>query len=111
MTDAIDPGSVRIPLEAVPADQIVEGEPRTGAVPLGDIGGAEYGVWEMTPGVMDDVEVDEMFLVLSGRARIEFPDGSRPALEAGPGDLCRLASGDRTRWTVEGEPIRKLYLA
>jgi mannose-6-phosphate isomerase-like protein (cupin superfamily) len=33
----------------------------------------------MTPGTMTDTEADELFVVLSGSATVEFADG-RPAL-------------------------------
>jgi uncharacterized cupin superfamily protein len=67
------------------------------------------GVWEMEPGVAFDTEVDEVFVVLSGRGEVRFLD-SDSALLFGPGDLVRLAAGSRTRWTVS-ETVRKLYLS
>ena len=71
-------------------------------------GGLEIGVWEMTPGVMTDVEADEVFVVLSGSATIEFADGTA-TLRVGPGDVVRLAAGAETVWTV-AETLRKVYL-
>lgn len=94
--------------ETVAADQIVDGRPRTGAATLGRFGGLDVGVWEMTPGVMRDVESEEMFVVLTGSAHIEFDDGA-PSLSVGPGDVVRLAEGARTVWTVT-ETLRKVYL-
>lgn len=94
--------------EPVPAAQSVRGEPQTGMVKLLDFEGLEIGVWEMTPGVATDVEVDEIFVVLSGSATIEFADGT-PALHVGPGDVVRLAAGAETVWTVT-ETLRKVYL-
>lgn len=95
-------------LEAVPGDQRVGGDPRVGAAELTDFYGVEVGVWEMTPGVATDVEVDEVFVVLAGSATIEFGDGS-PTLQVGPGDVVRLAAGAETTWTVT-ETLRKIYL-
>jgi uncharacterized cupin superfamily protein len=67
------------------------------------------GVWEMTPGVMSDVESDEVFVVLSGSATVEFDDeGETLHIEAG--DVVRLAAGARTVWSVT-ETLRKVYLA
>ena len=97
-----------LPHEPVPADQAVGGEPRTGVTTLGEFGGLEVGVWEMTPGVMRDVEADELFVVLSGSATVEFADGTSP-LQLGPGDVVRLAEGSETVWTVT-ETLRKVYL-
>ncbi|WP_236147572.1 cupin domain-containing protein [Mycolicibacterium sp. CH28] len=94
--------------EPVPAEQSLAGEPRTGVARLGEFGGLEVGVWEMTPGVMSDVEAEELFVVLSGAATVEFDDGS-PTLTLGPGDVVRLAEGAKTVWTVR-ETLRKVYL-
>jgi uncharacterized cupin superfamily protein len=94
--------------EPVPADQSVRGEPTTAATALDEFGGLEVGVWEMTPGVMTDVEADEVFVVVSGSATVEFGDGSQ-SLRIGPGDVVRLAAGAETVWTVS-ETLRKVYL-
>lgn len=94
--------------EPVPAGQSVSGEPSTGTRALVDFDGLEVGIWEMTPGVMNDVEVEELFIVLSGSATIEFADAS-PALTVGAGDVVRLAAGAETTWTVT-ETLRKIYL-
>jgi uncharacterized protein len=94
--------------EPVPADQSVRGEPATAATALDEFGGLEVGVWEMTPGVMTDVEADEVFVVVSGSATVEFGDGSQ-SLRIGPGDVVRLAAGAETVWTVT-ETLRKVYL-
>jgi uncharacterized protein len=94
--------------EPVPADQSVRGEPATAATALDEFGGLEVGVWEMTPGVMTDVEADEVFVVVSGSATVEFGDGSQ-SLRIGPGDVVRLAAGAETVWTVS-ETLRKVYL-
>ncbi|MCW1958157.1 MAG: cupin domain-containing protein [Mycobacterium sp.] len=102
-------GTHRLQHEAVPADQTVGGQPRTGVAALGEFGGLEVGVWEMTPGVMRDVESDEVFVVLCGSALIEFEDGTAP-LTVQSGDVVRLAGGARTVWTVT-ETLRKVYLS
>ena len=94
--------------EPVAPDQVADGQPRTGVGRLGNFGDLEVGVWEMTPGVMTDVEADEVFVVLSGSATVEFADGST-ALHLGPGDVVRLAEGAQTVWTVT-ETLRKVYL-
>jgi uncharacterized cupin superfamily protein len=64
------------------------------------------GIWQCTPGVVADVEQDEMFVVVSGRASIAFEDGR--TLDVGPGDMGVLARGARTTWTVH-ETVRKAY--
>ena len=91
-----------IPLEPLPPDQVRDGSPRAGVVQLGPA----CGLWEHTTGVSTDVEVEEYFVVLAGRARIEIA-GQEP-LDVGPGDVVHLESGARTTWHVT-EPIRKFW--
>lgn len=64
-------------------------------------------VWEMTPGVLDDVDGDESFVILSGKARIDFPDGR--VLDLGPSDAAVLSKGDPCRWTTL-ETVRKVVV-
>jgi uncharacterized protein len=94
--------------QPVTPDQTVSGQPRTAVHTLTEFGGLEVGVWEMTPGVMTDVEAEELFVVVSGSATVEFTDGS-PTLQVGPGDVVRLAEGAKTVWTVT-DTLRKVYL-
>ncbi len=93
--------------ELDPAD-VLAGTPETSSRELWSAQGGTitHGVWEITPGTVTDVEADELFVVLSGRATIAFEDG--PPLEVGPGDVCRLPEGARTVWTVH-ETLRKVY--
>jgi uncharacterized cupin superfamily protein len=95
--------------QPVAPDQTVSGQPRTAVHTLTEFGGLEVGVWEMTPGMMSDVESDEVFVVLSGSATVEFADESE-TLHVQTGDVVRLAAGANTVWTVT-ETIRKVYLA
>ena len=62
----------------------------------------------MTPGTATDVEADEVFVVLSGRATLTF-EADGETIELGPGVVVRLREGERTTWTVH-ETIRKIYL-
>jgi uncharacterized cupin superfamily protein len=64
------------------------------------------GVWEMTPGVLEGVDSDEMFVIISGRATVEFDDGR--VWEVGPGDVGVTVPGEVARWTVH-ETVRKAY--
>ncbi|MDX1875705.1 cupin domain-containing protein [Mycolicibacterium sp. 120266] len=101
---AISAADLELTLEPVP-----DSSARTAVHTLTEFGGLEIGVWEMTPGVMTDVEADEVFVVLSGAATVEFADGTAP-LTLSPGDVVRLAAGTETVWTVT-ETLRKVYLA
>lgn len=92
----------------VPTEQSLGAATTTAGTPVGEFSGLEVGVWEMAPGAMSDVEAEELFVVLSGSATIEFGDGS-PTLHVGPGDVVRLGAGAQTVWTVT-ETLRKVYL-
>jgi uncharacterized protein len=105
---AVRAATLPLDTDPVPTDQRVSGSPRTGVHALTEFGGLEVGVWEMTPGVMTDVESDEVFVVLSGAATVEFADGE-PALQLAAGDVVRLTAGAETVWTVT-ETLRKVYL-
>ena len=90
-------------------DQPVTGAPTAGVLVLDDFKGVSIGVWEMSPGVAQDDEEDEIFVVLSGRADVEFLDTGE-TLSLVPGTVGRLRVGQRTRWTVH-ETIRKVYIS
>ncbi len=108
MIDHAAAASVVLSHETVPADQVGAGSPTTAYAALGRFDGQEYGVWEMTPGAMTDVEADELFVVISGSATVDHLDDST-TMTLGPGPVGRLAAGMRTRWTVT-ETLRKVYL-
>ena len=82
--------------------------PSTRSVPLTTAGDREIGIWEVDPGIEHDVEVDEVFVVLSGRATITV-EGHAPVV-VGPGDVVHLAEGVETTWEVH-ERLRKIYIA
>lgn len=113
MTD-LDPGvlvtagDIDISLAPVAPAQIVAGRPATGSIDIDEDMG--IGVWEMTPGAMRDTEIDEVFVVVSGDATIEFLDPALPAITITAGSIVRLESGMQTVWTVR-ETLRKVYLA
>jgi len=94
--DPLDPG------------QIVSGDPRTSSRILaeGGDGREEVGFWRCEPGVFRDTEATETFLVVAGRAVIEFETGE--TITVGPGDIHRFHGGEKTLWKVE-EPLLKVY--
>ncbi len=96
--------------EPVEGWQLVSGDPTIAALELGTFAGTEFGLWEMATGSMVDVEVDEVFLVISGSATVEFLEPELPSIELVAGSIVRLGEGMRTRWTVTGAPLRKVYL-
>jgi uncharacterized cupin superfamily protein len=103
-----DAVALALPDAPLDAGTVVAGTPRASSLALDGRQGLEVGVWQLTPGEVTDVEVDEVFVVLSGRASVAFEDGS--ALELTPGTVVRLCAGDRTVWRVT-QTLRKLYLA
>lgn len=104
-----DAAGVDIPLTPLPADQVLAGAPSAGATVLHE-DADELGVWEMTPGTATDVEADELFVVLSGRATVRFDEPELPTIELAPGSVVRLTAGMRTTWVVH-ETLRKVYVA
>lgn len=93
--------------------QLDLGAPATDALACADHelavhAGVSIGLWEAGPGVDTDVEVDELFVVLSGAGTVRFEDGE--SVDLRPGALVRLRAGERTRWEIT-ERLRKLYVA
>ena len=91
-------------------EAILEGQPQTFHAPLevSPDGRVRSGVWEITPGVVSDVEAEEMFVVLKGSARVSIEGG--PKLDLAPGCVGFLRAGDRTIWQVS-ETLRKVYVS
>lgn len=108
-TGRVDALALALDHADVPDAQRVAGAPRTGLAELGSFGGSDVGVWEMMPGTMRDVESDELFVVIAGRASVEFV-ATGDVMHIGPGDVVRLTAGDETVWTVT-ETLRKVWLA
>ena len=94
--------------EPLPADEVVDGSPTAAVVSHDAVGGAEVGLWEMSEGTARDTEVDEVFVVVSGRGSVSFEDGER--IDLAPGVAVRLTAGEHTVWTVT-ERLRKIWVA
>jgi uncharacterized protein len=97
-------------LEPAPLDPetVLEGSPEVSELVLDTSpdGRVVRGVWQITPGVVRDVEADEVFVVVSGRATVEVEGG--PTLELEPGVVGVLRAGDRAVWRVH-ETLRKVF--
>ena len=92
------------PLEA---DAILEGEPVAKAAEVARWSdGSETGIWSISPGVVTDTEVEETFVVLSGRATLEHEGET---YELGPGSVCVFQAGAETTWRVT-ETLLKAYV-
>ncbi|MCF6475228.1 DUF861 domain-containing protein [Nonomuraea sp. MG754425] len=99
---AVPVHDVRLTPDALDPEQIVAGDPVVSSLELGD----GRGIREITPGVVMDVERDEIFVVLSGSATIAVEGGT--TIEVSPGDVCLLSEGAKTTWIVH-ETLRKVY--
>jgi uncharacterized cupin superfamily protein len=99
-----------VPLEPGVLDpsQVIAGEPSITETVLSESvdGRVVRGIWRISEGTVTDVEHDEVFVVLEGRATIEVQGG--PTVRVGPGDVCVLQRGARTTWTVH-EAVRKVF--
>lgn len=93
----------------LPPAKVVAGHPTTGVREIAPPAGvaADIGVWEHTVGTSVDVEADEVFVVLSGRATVTYDDGTR--LDIGPGSVVGTPAGVHSTWTVH-ETLRKVYV-
>ena len=58
----------------LPPEQIVSGDPQVAALDVVAADPVTVGIWEHTVGVSTDVETDEVFIVLTGRATVEVED-------------------------------------
>jgi uncharacterized cupin superfamily protein len=94
--------------ESAPGSWVEGGWPVAHTRPLGDLAGVRLSAWEVTAGVVADLEQDEYLLVLSGVAVVRIEGG--PAVELSPHALLRLGEGDRTEWTVT-EDVRAFLVS
>ena len=88
--------TTEVELEPDPLDPaaILEGEPEAKAAEVARWSdGSEIGVWSISPGVVTDTEVEETFVVLSGRATLEH---GGEIYELGPGSVCTFQAGAET---------------
>jgi uncharacterized protein len=106
---AVDISSVELTPDPLKPEQIISGNPEvSGAVLWESPDGKRYrGIWQITPGVAVDIDGDEIFVVVSGRADVELIDTGE-VLELRPGTVGILSPGTKTRWTVY-ETLRKAY--
>lgn len=112
--EMLSAANVQLFHESLHAEDVVDGSPTAAIHELEDLGGCGVGIWEMTPGTATDVEAEEVFVVLSGQATIDFLDAENgetlTTLRIGPGDVVRLRAGQKTRWTVT-QTLRKVYFS
>ena len=120
MSDTVPPLSPRmvskalletLEYEPVEPDKVLAGSPTTGYKELGTWKGVEVGIWEMTPGSMQDSEVEEIFIIIAGEATLTRTiNGEEVTVELSPGVVCHLEAGEQNRWDVR-VALRKIYIA
>lgn len=98
-----------IPLEhsVLEATRNASGEVTTAVAAVTTEGDMEIGVWEHSVGTSTDVEVEEVFVVISGAGTVTCDRGGR--IDLAPGVVGVLPSGARTTWTIT-EPLRKVWI-
>jgi NADP-dependent 3-hydroxy acid dehydrogenase YdfG/uncharacterized cupin superfamily protein len=108
MSFAVDSSSLKVDLSPVRQECRVPGAqvPDSGALQL-PCNFLDCGVWEHTAGESCDIEVDEVFVVVEGRATVTKSDGSQLHLK--PGSIGVLKAGDATKWTIES-PLKKVWI-
>ncbi len=107
MPAVFDASSTPLELKVLPSAKSPDGPIATGVDILAHTDVFEVGVWEHEAGRSTDVEVDEVFVVLSGRGRIILDDGA--VLPLAPGTVGILEAGARTTWEID-EPLRKVWI-
>lgn len=108
----VDVTSLSLLHEEVQPGTVASGAPTTATHALGSFADLALGVWEMSAGGMHDVEAEELFIVVAGRATVEIhgDDRGTGSVALSPGTLMCLGAGMRTTWTVH-ERLRKVYLS
>ena len=107
----LDAAAIAVEHEQVPAEHEPQAGTTTGVAEFGSFAECETGIWEMSRGVMHDVEAVELCVILAGEATVEFRDRDLPDAQLRAGSVLQLSEGMRTRWTVHSERLRKVYLA
>ena len=88
--------------------KIVQGSPEIYSTVLSSSynGNIIRGVWKCTVGTVTDVEEDEMFTVIEGRATVHVEGGR--TLELSSGCMGEFKKGDKTTWIIH-EDILKTF--
>lgn len=106
--NTVSDAEARFVVDGPEPDSVLEGQPVTSTAVLdeGPDGRVVRGLWRITPGVVTDVEADELFVVLSGSATVTFDDGE--VWQLGPGSVGVFVGGERTTWRVT-ETLTKVF--
>jgi uncharacterized cupin superfamily protein len=100
-------GDIVVSLDPLAAEEVISGEVFTGEMSVDAVGHLEVGVWDHSVGVSTATEIDEVFVVISGRGRVRDDQGSVIELRAGVVGV--LSAGAHTTWEIY-EPLRKVWV-
>lgn len=93
-----DVATATLTQQSHPGQWIDGGWPTALSEPLTQVGGTDLTLWEITSGVVTDVEDEECLLVVAGEGSIRFASGH--VVDLRPGVLVKLEAGEHTEWTV-----------
>jgi uncharacterized cupin superfamily protein len=96
--------------EELDPSQIVSGNPEVSCLVLSSSldGRIVRGIWKCTRGIVTDVEQDEMFTVIEGRATVAIEGGV--ILEISPGYVGMFRQGARTTWTIHEDVLKTFQI-
>lgn len=94
--------------EILDPKQIIDGNPQVSCLILSDDGHVVRGIWKCTRGTVTDIEQDEMFTVIDGRATVVIENG--PTLVLLPGYVGLLTHGAKTTWTIHEDIVKTFQI-
>ena len=111
MSNVFDSSTCELDYSVLDAEKVVAGGEFSDLVLGFSEGGSteklRTGVWTHPVGISTDVEVDEVFVVISGKGRVVLKDGR--VLHLSPGVVGTLIEGEETRWEID-EPLKKVWI-
>jgi len=108
MSNVFDSSTCELDYSVLDEKVVVEGDKlQTGYSEGGSTEKLRTGVWTHPVGISTDVEVDEVFVVISGKGRVVLNDGK--VLHLSPGVVGTLIAGEETRWEID-EPLKKVWI-
>jgi uncharacterized cupin superfamily protein len=94
--------------EILDPKQIIDGNPQVSCLILSNDGHVLRGIWKCTRGTVTDIEQDEMFTVIDGRATVVIENG--PTLVLLPGYVGLLTHGAKTTWTIHEDIVKTFQI-
>lgn len=102
----VDVRSAELMKDDLDPSKILEGSPEVSSLLLSQKENVVRGIWQCTTGTVTDVEENEMFTIISGRATVIIENGR--TLEISPGYVGFFEKGAKTTWIIH-ETLRKTF--